>query len=41
MKRKMMTVVMAVAVMAAGNVCNAQETEAASDGTELAEAEAN
>lgn len=37
MKRKMMTVVMA----AAGNVCNAQETEAASDGTELAEAEAN
>lgn len=38
MKRKMMTVVMAVAVMAAaGNVCNAQETEAASDGMELAE----
>lgn len=38
MKRKMMAVVMTMAVMAvAGNVCSAQETEAVSDGTELAE----
>lgn len=38
MKRKMMTVVMAMSVMAAiGNVCSAQETEAVSNETELAE----